>query len=75
MALVAAMEAIDVFPHDVVSGWLANNGFPPSWVYRIEIHMEDRVFVRVFQYATDENGSTYFDEATGDVARLSPVDI
>lgn len=54
--------------------WARNEGVPLDGraVYRTEIHGPEQPFLRVFQYALDEQGRKYLDTATGDTAKQEP---
>lgn len=55
--------------------WLRHHGINPDDTYRIEIHLLDTLFARVYQYDRDEHGRFFLDEETGEPARRTPFDV
>lgn len=66
------------YPFDgatVLCQWAAENGIDTDSAYRIEIHLLDCPFARVFQYDQDAQGRRFIDPATDDAARRKPYDL
>lgn len=55
--------------------WLEAHGIDRHDTYRTEHHIVDAPLVRVFQYAKDESGRRYYDEAADDTAKRDPFDV
>lgn len=45
--------------HQRLIDWARGQGLNPVHTYRVEIYLVDCPFARVFQYATDENGTRH----------------
>jgi len=58
--------------HSPVVEWLTDHGVPVDPTYRVEIHLVDSPFARVFTWAENDEGCRYLDPATGEPAVSEP---
>jgi len=58
-----------------VCDWLMAHGIDHLITHRVELHLIDTLFMRVFQYDTDQRGRVRWDRGTDTVARRAPIDV
>jgi hypothetical protein len=75
---VAVWDANDSDYHrkfyPAVRDFLTAQGIPVNQTYRVEIFVFDTPFARVYSYALNEKGHTYYDHATDRPAIREPYD-
>lgn len=55
--------------------WVESHGIVKGQTWRIEHHLIDAPFVRVFQYEWNADGKVYLDPETREIARRDPYDV
>lgn len=83
MTLQAAYEAGDKASWDnypwafqeAFRAWMAGHGVDAKSTKRVELHLIDAPFMRVFEFAQDPEGRAFLDPDTGDRALRAPYDV
>lgn len=57
---------------DPFLNWLIEHGCEPANIYRVDVD-DDRL--TVFEYALDNDGRKFYDQAAGDAARREPYTV